>query len=76
MLNNRSVMASLTQQNKTVNSREFKASVVAALARRGWRMLDLVKAVGKGRTSVSQAINAGKYPRVRAAIAKTLRIKN
>jgi hypothetical protein len=54
--------------------REFKAKVLAALVTRGWRQVDLARAIRKGRTAVSQCINAGKFPRVREAIESQLNL--
>jgi len=54
--------------------REFKAAVLAAMTRRGWRQRELCRAIGKGRTAISLAINAGKYPAVKRAIALELNL--
>ncbi len=54
--------------------REFKARVIAALVRIGWRQSDLAVAIGKGRTAVSECINSGKYPAVRKAIINQLNL--
>ena len=65
------------QQNLSVKKhRDFKASVLAAMVRRGWKQRDLAAAIGKGRTAISQAINAGKFPKVRQAITKALHLHN
>jgi hypothetical protein len=46
------------------------------MVRKGWAQKDLAKAIGKGRTATSQAINAGKFPQVRRAIERALNLHN
>lgn len=63
---------SITKTEHVKPSRSFKADAIAALIRRGWNQSDLAREIGKSRPRVNQALNAGRHPRVLAAIRAKL----
>lgn len=55
-------------------NRNFRLLVKTALLREGGTITKLARKIGRNRSVVSTAVNAGKFPRVREAIARELKI--
>lgn len=59
---------------QTSDKNNFPLQAKTRLLERGWSVTDLANEIGRPRSSVSVAIHTNKFPEIKAAIIKTLKL--